>query len=106
MSTNICKTIRNAGHIQFGLVQTRANLVDLEKQLQHEPSVVNTGLDTAEKRPSKVRVTNTPLPPPLPATEQRGGGVRHRGAARREVLPARARPCGRPPRAVIKDTNE
>ena len=48
---------------EFGAVQRRVNLVDLEKRmLKHTPFLVPIGVDTAEIRPSEAGPT-----PPAPA---------------------------------------
>ena len=69
----MCEMIRTTAIFEFGTVQTRVNLVDVEKwhlkMLQNELLVAKLGFDAAENGPSKLWIANTntdhrtPLPP-------------------------------------------
>ena len=78
---NDTKVIRKIAEFEFGAVQKRVNLVDLEKMLQNEPSVQKLGFDTAENRPSKVEAASNQPPKALGSNEhlcQRSRGIHHR----------------------------
>ena len=73
--------VRKNTSVEFGAVQKRVNLVDLEKMLQNEPSVQKRGFDTAENGPSKVWAASNQPPKALGSNEhlcQRSRGIHHR----------------------------
>ena len=59
-SPKICETQRKPANVDFGVMRKLANLVDVGKILQYEPTVAKIGLDTTENVPSKLWATMQP----------------------------------------------
>ena len=59
-SPKTCETQRKPANVDFGVIQKLANLVDVGKILQYEPTVAKIGLGTTENEPSKLWATMQP----------------------------------------------